>query len=216
VAQRAETAAASAAPARGLDTATRALVEELLADGIAVRDGFAPPQRVRELTDCAHRRRARGDFGAARVGADRRLPVSEKVRGDLTCWLDDPLFAGEHALLGDLEQLRLCVNQQGFLGLFDLEMHYAWYPPGAGYERHVDQLHGRTQRIVSVILYLNDAWKQGAGGELRVFDGHRHRDIEPLAGRLVCFLSEAREHAVLPTRTDRLSITGWFRRRIFT
>jgi len=40
-----------------------------------------------------------------------------------------------------------------------------------------------------------------------------HRDIEPIAGRLVCFLTPGREHAVLATRRDRLSISGWFRTR---
>jgi SM-20-related protein len=29
----------------------------------------------------------------------------------------------------------------------------------------------------------------------------------------VVFLSERREHEVLPTRRSRLSLTGWFRRR---
>jgi SM-20-related protein len=116
--------------------------------------------------------------------------------------------------LSDLEQLRLDLNREGFLGLFDLELHYAWYPPGAGYARHIDQLQGRDQRKVSVILYLNEAWTPDAGGELRIFDGDEARDIEPIAGRLVYFLTAGREHAVLPTRQDRLSITGWFRQRI--
>jgi Rps23 Pro-64 3,4-dihydroxylase Tpa1-like proline 4-hydroxylase len=30
---------------------------------------------------------------------------------------------------------------------------------------------------------------------------------------LVCFLAPGREHAVLATRRDRLSISGWFRTR---
>ena len=41
----------------------------------------------------------------------------------------------------------------------------------------------------------------------------RYRDIEPVAGRLVLFLTERREHAVMPTRRPRLSLTGWFRSR---
>jgi SM-20-related protein len=49
---------------------------------------------------------------------------------------------------------------------------------------------------------------------LRIFDSTgRDRDIEPIGGRLVCFLTSGREHAVLPTQRDRLSISGWFRGR---
>jgi SM-20-related protein len=116
--------------------------------------------------------------------------------------------------LAELERLRLELNREAMLGLFELELHYAWYPPGAGYARHVDQPLGRAQRRVSVVLYLNQDWTPEAGGELRIFDAaDGHRDIEPIAGRLVFFLTPGREHAVLPTQRDRLSVSGWFRHR---
>jgi SM-20-related protein len=193
--------------------AARRPAEELMSGGIAVHDGFICAQRVGELIRCAGRRRDRGDFAGARIGADHRSQLRGEIRGDRTCWFAAPLFAEEHALLGDLERLRLDLNRGGYLGLFDLELHYAWYAPGTGYARHVDQPQGRDQRKVSLVLYLNDAWTPDAGGELRIFDGNEAHDIEPIAGRLVCFLTEGREHAVLTTRRDRLSITGWFRQR---
>jgi SM-20-related protein len=185
----------------------------LLRYGIAVDDRFISKQRVGELIRCAERRRDRGDFAAARVGADHRLQQREDIRGDRTCWFAAPLFEEERILLNDFEQLRLELNSGGYLGLFDLELHYAWYAPGTGYGRHIDQLLGRDRRKVSIVLYLNDAWTPDSGGELRIFDGDEVRDIEPIAGRLVCFLTEGREHAVMTTRRDRLSITGWFRQR---
>ena len=67
---------------------------------------------------------------------------------------------------------------------------------------------------MSLVLYLNEAWTPAAGGELRIFEASGgHRDIDPIAGRLVCFLTPGREHAVLSTQRDRLSISGWFRAR---
>ena len=69
-------------------------------------------------------------------------------------------------------------------------------------------------RIVTIVLYLNSHWDGRTGGELRLFDAtFGHRDIAPLGGRLVCFLTEGREHEVLPARRTRLSLTGWFRSR---
>ena len=186
---------------------------DLLWCGLAVHDHFISEQRVGELIRCAGRRRDRGEFAGARIGAERQLRLRDDIRGDRTCWFAAPLFEEERALLGDLEQLRLDLNRGGYLGLFDLELHYAWYAAGTGYARHVDQPRGRAQRKVSLALYLNEAWTPDAGGELRIFDGDEARDIEPIAGRLVCFLTEGREHAVMTTRRDRLSITGWFRQR---
>ena len=164
--------------------------------------------------DCAKLRRTRGEFEAARIGSGRSVQRREAIRGDSTCWITPPLLPAERTLLQRLEGLRLDLNERYLLGLFELELHYAWYPPGAGYARHVDQPHGRGQRRVSLVLYLNEDWTPAAGGELRIFDaGDRHRDVQPIAGRLVCFLTPGREHAVLPTQRERLSISGWFRLR---
>ena len=186
----------------------------LKVDGIAVRDGFLAPAQTLALIDCAHQRRVRGDFEAARIGSDRSLQRRADIRGDSTCWIHPPLLEPERTLLEQLERLRLDLNRESLLGLFELELHYAWYPPGAGYARHVDQPQGRGQRQVSVVLYLNEGWTSAVGGQLRLFDAAGgHRDIEPVGGRLVCFLTPEREHEVLPTTHDRLSITGWFRTR---
>jgi len=186
----------------------------LVEEGIWVRDGFLMLPQVRSLADCAHTRRNRGDFAAARIGNDRTLQRREEIRGDSTCWIVPPLFPAEQALLDQLELLRLQLNRDCMLGLFELEVHFAWYPPGAGYARHSDQPLGREQRRGSLVLYLNEDWTEAAGGELRVFEADdRYRDIAPVAGRLVCFLTAGREHEVLPTRRDRLSVSGWFRIR---
>jgi SM-20-related protein len=183
-------------------------------DGIAIEDEFLSPPQIRSLLGCVHLRRARGDFAAARIGGEHSLQRREDIRGDSTCWIAAPLLPAERALLEELERLRLQLNRTAQLGLFELELHYAWYPPGAGYARHVDQPQGRAQRLVSLVLYLNDGWTPAAGGELRIFDaGDGHRDIAPVAGRLACFLTPGRAHAVLPTQRDRLSISGWFRAR---
>jgi SM-20-related protein len=190
------------------------MAAQLLASGGAVWDCFSSPAQVRGLIDCAHLRSEQGEFQAARIGAGDALQRRRDIRGDLTCWLWEPLYPAERSLLDAVERLRLTLNQQAFLGLLDLELHYAWYPPGAGYARHLDQPRGQQQRKVSIVLYLNESWVPAAGGELRMFGaGKRHHDIEPLAGRLVVFLTAGQEHAVLPTRDWRLSISGWFRSR---
>jgi SM-20-related protein len=183
-------------------------------DGVEVRDRFLSPARIQALRDCAQQRRERGEFSAARVGSDASLQRRQEIRGDFTCWIVPPLLPAEQNLLEEFELLRLRLNRDAMLGLFDLELHYAWYAPGTGYSRHVDQPRGRAQRRVSLVLYLSESWAPGAGGELRIFDAAAgHRDIEPIAGRLACFLTPGREHAVLPTQCDRLSVSGWFRAR---
>jgi SM-20-related protein len=190
------------------------ILEELRADAISVSDGFLPPPEVRALAECAELRRSRGEFLQARIGADGSLQRREDIRGDLTCWLTGVLFPAESQVLSALEQLRSRLNEGAYLGLLDLEIHYAWYPPGTAYARHVDRPRGRSARRVSLAIYLNEHRSPADGGALRIeSDDGRLRDIEPVGGRLVLFLSESREHEVLLTQVPRLSLTGWFRGR---
>jgi SM-20-related protein len=184
---------------------------DLIGSGISIRDDFASPPQVQDLIECLEARRARGDFAPARIGAGQSLQRREDIRGDSICWLKPPLLAAEARLLECFEQLRLQLNRETFLGLFELELHYAAYPGGWGYERHIDQPRGNNRRKVSVVLYLNREWTQDLGGELRIFGEADHCiDVQPMAGRLVCFLTEAREHCVQPASRERLSISGWF------
>jgi SM-20-related protein len=195
--------------------AAAAIAAALCARGLFVEDRYLDQTQVRELAACAQMRLARGEFAPARIGAARAVQRREEIRGDCTCWLAEPLFPAETALMGALEQLRLALNRHATLGLFDLELHYARYAPGAGYARHVDQPQGRDQRRVSVVLYLNSEWDFTHGGSLRIFDGAvAGRDIEPIGGRMVCFLTAGLEHEVLPSSRARLSVTGWFRVRV--
>lgn len=116
-----------------------------------------------------------------------------------------------------MESLRLALNRTLQLGLFSLEAHYAIYPPGAAYRRHRDAFPDGgampNARVISCALYLNEGWTASDGGALRIYDGDRVRDVLPIAGTLACFLSERFEHEVLPATRERLSVTGWFRRR---
>lgn len=116
----------------------------------------------------------------------------------------------ESQLLDGLEALRLELNRDLQLGLFELEAHYARYPAGAAYKRHTDQPQGRGRRRMSLVIYLNEDWDAACGGQLRLHGGHAGPvDVLPLAGRLVCFLSQGREHEVLPSTRVRWSVTGW-------
>jgi SM-20-related protein len=187
---------------------------DLAPGGISIRDHFVASTQMHALLQCMQARQERGEFAPARVGSQADAQRREDIRGDFTCWLREPLYAAERSLVNQLEKLRLELNREATLGLFGLELHYARYAPGAGYARHVDQPQGTTQRQVSLVLYLNADWQAPDGGVLRLHETDDQTiDIEPVGGRLVCFLTPGRVHEVLTARRERLSISGWFRGR---
>ncbi|AJD47895.1 2OG-Fe(II) oxygenase family oxidoreductase [Isoalcanivorax pacificus W11-5] len=195
------------------------IVDGLATRGYAVEPAYFSPVLVRALRREALLRDRQGGFTEAAIGRNEQLQQNERIRRDRTCWLNGSTLA-QVRLLEEMEQLRQLINSRLFLGLFDLESHFAIYDPGAYYRRHLDAFRGDNPRVVSVVVYLNALWTPADGGCLRLWPQpdavHHDLDVAPRAGSLVCFLSEQIPHEVLPARHDRLSIAGWFRRNTST
>ncbi len=152
-------------------------------------------------------------FQQAGIGREQQQQQNQFVRTDEIRWLNGQSTA-QQAFLATMEQLRLGLNRRLFMGLFDYECHFAHYGPGNFYKKHLDAFKGRTNRILSTVLYLNPGWTSEDGGELLMYEKRRKEaflKITPLFGQMVVFLSERFPHEVLAAKRDRYSIAGWFR-----
>jgi SM-20-related protein len=157
---------------------------------------------------------AAGGLRAAKIGRGANERLAPEVRGDFISWLEAPERDAEQRLLTKLDELRAALNRSLMAGLEDFQGHFAKYPRGAAYARHFDRLVGSDVRAISAALYLNEGWQPDHGGQLRIYTGGgRSEDVLPRGGRLVAFLSDRFEHEVLPASRERMSFTGWFRRR---
>jgi len=192
---------------------TAAVAEALAGPGWAAVPGFLDDAHWRALAALARERDAAGEFRPAAVGAGAARAVRADLRGDCILWVYAPAPGVEQALFVQLEELRLGLNAALQLGALDVECHYAIYAPGTRYVRHLDRSPAGAERVVSLVLYLNEDWGTGDGGALRLYADDGAHEIAPAGGTLALFLSERFEHEVLPARRARLSLTGWFRRR---
>ncbi|CCH57002.1 2OG-Fe(II) oxygenase [Fibrisoma limi BUZ 3] len=201
-----------------MDERFEPIIEGILADGYGVLDNFLTADEVVALTARLHERRAQGQFRPAGIG-NQQVAVEKQIRGDEILWLEkDTAVAEEAAFLARIEQFMDYVNQTCYLGLRDFEFHYAVYPPGTFYKRHLDQFRSDSRRKLSVICYLNDNWQESDGGQLTLFlpgtqpgQAEQNITIQPIGGRLVCFESGRLEHEVRPAARQRLSVTGWLK-----
>lgn len=152
-------------------------------------------------------------FNDAGFGREEDFEKNERIRGDEISWILGNSVAGKQ-WLDWCDALKLYLNRTLYLGLFSFESHFAHYPPGAFYQRHFDAFQGEKNRILSVVLYLNQNWQKNDGGELVLYkDECDEKGIKviPEFGTLVVFLSEEFPHEVLPAKKDRFSIAGWYR-----
>lgn len=185
----------------------------LVSRGFAVWPDFIGSESLAalrlELNDFYHR----GEFRRAAVGRLEQAKPRDEIRGDYIHWWNFSSLTPTQINLSDhFALLKQSLNQELFLGLKTLETHYAIYPAGSFYRRHLDRFRDDDSRVVSLVLYLNEQWSTGDGGELALYPENQTVRVLPKAGTLVCFLSDQIEHEVLPTQRARQSLAGWFRR----
>ena len=155
------------------------------------------------------------DLELAGIGRDDLQQTNPQVRKNQIAWI----IHGENAVSTTfhdwLESIQTYLNRTLFMGLFDVEAHYARYRIGDFYKRHVDAFVGQSNRKLSVVFYLNDEWTEENGGELWVYESEMAKEpfarVLPKKGRLVAFLSERFPHEVRPSHKTRHSIAAWFR-----
>lgn len=193
------------------------ILDALVERGWCVAPDFLPAAAVAELrNECLARHQA-GAFHRAGVGSGSAQVINE-VRGDAIQWIeaDDPAPA-LRAYLDATEALRQAVNRELYLGLEQLEAHFAVYPHGAFYKKHLDRFRDDDRRSLTAIVYLNPDWTAEDGGLLRFWPDPSGEgealEIVPTGGTLVTFLADRFWHEVTPARRERLAVTGWFKRR---
>ncbi|WP_437879527.1 2OG-Fe(II) oxygenase [Pseudomonas sp. LRF_L74] len=190
------------------------IIDDLATRGWSWQERCLPEALTLQLADECRKRARLGALAPASVGRGGGQAVRENVRSDRIQWLEN----GEHPAcdryLAVMDALREALNRALFIGLADYECHFAFYPPGAFYSRHLDRFRDDDRRTVSAVFYLNQDWAPEEGGALRLYpDGGEPFDVPPQAGSLALFMSAEMPHEVLPASRDRLSLTGWFRRR---
>ena len=197
-----------------LNARVACIIDDLAEQGWSLQTHFIAPTLTLELAEECRKRAAAGLLVQAGVGRSALAVISEGLRGDHIQWLDAGQNAACDQYLAVMDAVRQALNQALYLGLEDFESHFALYPPGAYYKKHLDRFRDDDRRAVSVVFYLNEDWRAEEGGALRLHlaDGSC-RDVLPQAGSLLVFLSADMPHEVLPATRERLSLTGWLRRR---
>ena len=191
--------------------------EGISAEGWLAVPDFVDSETIAALRDECRQFAANGMFREAAVGNKVNHKIRPEIRSDEILWLEAGGNAGRQRCLARFERLRLALNRQLQLGLFEFECHFSRYAPGAFYRKHFDQFRDDGRRRLSCVLYLNENWEREDGGELRLYVGAsksgEFEDVLPVGGTLVLFLSERFAHEVLPAKRERLSLTGWFKSR---
>ena len=195
------------------------VIDGLMEQKYCVVDNFFSPEEVRALRQSLLVKYEEDSFKKSAIGNLANEKVLDAVRGDFILWLDeDNPDDAEKEFFNKIKDFVDYLNRTCFMGIANKEFHYAVYPEGTFYKRHLDTFQNDSRRKLSMVCYLNDEeWKPEYGGELIIYftgnSGESSIDIYPVQGRMVIFESQVLEHEVKPVNQKRLSITGWLKTR---
>ena len=180
------------------------ILDNLDQHGFAIIDDVYPTDYVHALVnECTTHL---NEFRAAAI----QNGVISNIRSDHILWINDNLdIAQQH--IDTLKQLSNTLNRSFYLGINDIEAHFACYNTGEFYALHRDNPQGKNGRMISAVYYLHEQWHEDWGGQLHLQDkNNQWHTIQPQPNRIAMFQSDLL-HEVIVAKHQRLSITAWLR-----
>lgn len=205
--------------ASGLNPLYEKVITDLMEQQYSIVENFFSDAEVLVLRESLLVKYEEDMFKKSAIGNMVNEVIVEAIRGDFIFWLDESnCNPAERNFFDKITDFVDYLNRTCFMGIADQEFHYAVYPKGTFYKRHLDTFQNDNRRKLSMVCYLNhEDWLPEYGGELTLYQAQNGvetaLDIYPVQGRMVIFESQVLEHEVKPVQQERLSITGWLKSR---
>lgn len=190
------------------------LADKLSEQSFFIEKGFLNSTFIPTFDQWFESLKSQNLFKPAKIGKQQESNLNTAIRSDLIYWVDSfPIELKELSIF--LDTFIQNVNESLFVSLRRYEMHLSCYQKDSFYKKHIDKSPTNQNRILTLILYLNSEWKNSDGGELVIYspedDNKEIMRITPEFGTLVIFRSDLFPHEVLPAKSERRALTGWFR-----
>lgn len=191
------------------------IIDALLEQNYCVIDDFFSSEETTLLRNALLEKQAISEFKKAAIGNQTNEQIVKNVRGDFISWINESeANTAEKLFFNKIDDFVQYINHTCFLGIQEKEFHYALYPEGTFYKRHLDTFQNDSSRKLSIVCYLNDEdWTATDGGALVIYKPNEEISVLPMKGRVVIFESQLLEHEVQPVKRTRISITGWLKTR---
>lgn len=195
------------------------IISQIVDRHYAVADYFFETELLKSLCNQISSLYNNDALKKAAIGKHFDEHIVTEIRGDYIQWINEKsINETEVSFFQSLNHFVDYLNRTCFMGILHKEFHYAVYPQGRFYKRHLDTFDNDRRRKLSMVLYLNKNWNSNNGGDLVIYTQNNSTEeaisIVPKFGRLVIFESSILEHEVKPVlKGERLSITGWLKVR---
>lgn len=187
------------------------IINDYLNKGFCIIDNWLTTDETSKLRQQLEELYQANYFKKSAVGNRLNENLERSIRNDFIFWLDETKYA--QVFFEKINSFIEYINKTCFAGIVNKEFHYAIYPQGSFYKKHIDTFQNDDRRTISVVCYLNQDWQDYFGGQLKLYLKDQTLEIFPTNGKIILFDSKSIEHEVLPVLTEnkRFSITGWLK-----
>lgn len=195
------------------------VIHDLIEQQYSIVENFFTADEISALRATLQGKYEEDEFKKAAIGNRINENIIKSIRGDFILWLNEnETDQAEKVFFAKVNDFSTYLNRTCFMGILQKEFHYAVYPEGTFYKRHLDTFQNDDRRKLSIVCYLNEEdWQPEYGGELVIYTHENGQETEkvvyPFPGRVVVFESQVLEHEVKPVKQPRYSITGWLKTR---
>ena len=133
------------------------IIEDLLEKQYSIVDDFFQTEEIDRLRTSLLAKYEEDQFKKSAIGNRTNELIEKAIRGDFILWMNE-VEAGEteKIFFNKINNLVDYLNKTCFMGILHKEFHYAVYPKGTFYKRHLDTFQNDSRRKLSIVSYLND------------------------------------------------------------
>src|SRR5690606_15940723 len=131
---------------------TEKIISDILDRQFSVVDAFFSAEEVAVLRQSLLDQYEADNFKKAAIGNKTNEHILKTVRGDFIKWIDESKATeAETVFFNKINNLINYLNRTCFLGILNKEFHYALYPTGTFYKRHLDTFQNDDRRKLSFV-----------------------------------------------------------------
>jgi len=147
------------------------IIQDILEKKYSIVDNFFDANEVAVLRKQLIDKYEEDNFKKAAIGNKTSEVIEKSIRGDFILWINEAEAGeAEKTYFNKINSLVEYLNRTCFMGILTKEFHYAVYPKGTFYKRHLDTFQNDGRRKLSMVCYLNtEDWKPENGGELAIY-----------------------------------------------
>ena len=146
-----------------MQTTFNDIVEDFISNKIGISANFLSIDLAKKLKGNLNDLLNHQKLKNAGIGNLVDFQNDKLIRNDSIYWLDrshNNKF--ENEFLDLIDTFVTFLNETCYTGITSYEFHYALFPIGSFYRKHIDQFKSDDSRQFSMIFYLNADWKDSS------------------------------------------------------